>query len=67
MNNEMHLYLTDRIDHASEDIVSIKNSLMRMGYSSYSLYAHLNRALIEIYAAYHSMRTLETEDEEENK
>lgn len=65
MNNEIHLYLTDRIDHALEDIDFIIGSLIRMGYSSKSLYAHLSRALNEINAAYHSMRTLEMEDRED--
>lgn len=65
MNNEIHLYLTDRIDHVFEDIDSIKDSLIRMGYSSDSLYTHLNMALIEISAAYHGMRKLEMEDRED--
>lgn len=65
MNNEIHWYLTYRIDHALEDIDSIIGSLIRMGYSSKSLYAHLSRALNEINAAYHSMRTLKMKDREE--
>lgn len=64
-NNQRHAYYEDRIIHVLNDIDSIKCNLNFLGYSSEDLFVHLERARVEINAAYHSMRKLETEDRED--